>query len=134
MNPTASPSATPLGIVRIPFAGREMVVTIVGEPDLVSAWRAATDRELSMASWGEADITVARLGDRKLVLGWAGTVCDVKATLTVMPGRLVVDPVPREACDLGRVARGVVLTFAKRVDPAAIVVVLEPRVLLPEGG
>jgi hypothetical protein len=111
-----------------------MEVTIVGEPDVVSAWRAATDRELSAATWGEADIKLAKLGDRKLVLGWIGTVCDVKATLTVTRGRLVVDPVPREGCDLVGVPRGVVLTFAQPADPSSVAVVLGRTVLLPEGG
>jgi len=133
-SPTPSPSATPIGVVRIPFAGREMEVSIVGEPNVLAAWRAATDRELSAATWGDADIALAGLGDRKLVLGWIGTVCDVKATLAVSQVRLVVSPVPREGCDLVGVPRGVVLTFAKPVDPATIAVVLEPRVLLPEGG
>src|SRR3972149_5608836 len=37
----ASPFASPLGVVRIPFAEREMELTIVGEPGGVGAWRAA---------------------------------------------------------------------------------------------
>ena len=110
-----------------------MELAIVGEPGVLVAWRAATDRELAAATWGDDDITLARLTNRELVLGWIGTVCDVKATLTVTQERLVVSPVPREGCDLVAVGRGVVLTFAKPVDPASVAVVLEHTVLLPEG-
>jgi hypothetical protein len=110
-----------------------MELAIVGEPGVLAAWRAATDRELAAVTWGDSDITLARLTDRELVLGWIGTVCDVKATLTVAQERLVVSPVPREGCDLVAVGRGVVLTFAKPADPASVAVVLEHTVLLPEG-
>ncbi len=132
-SPRLSPSASPIGVVRIPFARREMELAIVGESGVLAAWRAATDRELAAVTWGDNDITLARLTDRELVLGWIGTVCDVKATLTVTQERLVVSPVPREGCDLLAVGRGVVLTFAKPVDPASVAVVLEHTVLLPEG-
>ena len=130
-SPMASSSATPIGVVRIPFAGREMEVTIVGEPGVLAMWRAATDRELSGRSWGDADIRLAALADGKLVLGWIGTVCDVKATLVVSRVRLVVSPAPRGGCDLVGVPRGVVLTLARPADPATIAVELKPRVLLP---
>ena len=133
-SPDLSPAGTPIGSVRIPFAGREMEVGIVGEPGLLAAWRAATDSELRGLSWGEEDIKLAALTDSKLALGWIGTVCDVKATLAVSRARLVVSPAPREGCDLVGVPRGVVLTLAEPVDPARIAVVLGPRVLLPEGG
>lgn len=128
-----NPSAPALGSLRIPFANREMEVTIVGEPGIVVAWRAAGDRDLEAIAWnGDADIALGRLSARDLVLGWIGTVCDVKATLTVAPGRLVVTPVPREGCDAMAVGRGMVLTFADPVDPAGITVDLGDRVLLPE--
>lgn len=132
-SPVPSPSASPLGVVRIPFARREMDLAIVGEPGVLVAWRAATDRELEAATWdGDDDITLDRLTKRNLVLGWIGTVCDVKATLTVAQERLVVSPVPREGCDAMAVGRGVVLTFAMPVDSLSIAVVLEETVLLPE--
>lgn len=132
-SPLPSSSARPLGVVRIPFANRAMELTIVGTTGVLAAWRAATDRELAAGTWGDSDITLARLTDRKLVLGWIGTVCDVKATLTVTQEQLVVSPVPREGCDAMALGRGVVLTFAKPVDPASVAVVLERTVLLPEG-
>ena len=131
-SPRPSPSASPIGVVRIPFEGARWKLAIVGEPGVLAAWRAATDR-LAAVTWGDSDITLARLTDRELVLGWIGTVCDVKATLTVAQERLVVSPVPREGCDLVAVGRGVVLTFAKPADPALVAVVLEHTVLLPEG-
>jgi hypothetical protein len=134
--PSELPSTTdvPLGSVQIPFANRAMEVTIVGEPGLVAAWRAATERELEAIAWsGDADIALGRLSDRDLVLGWIGTVCDLKATLTVVPGRLVVTPAPRQGCDLVGVGRGIVLKFAEPTDPEAITVELGGRVLLPEG-
>lgn len=132
-SPAPTPSASPIGVVRIPFARREMDLAIVGESGVLVAWRAATDRELEAATWdGDDDITLDRLTKRNLVLGWIGTVCDVKATLTVAQERLVVSPVPREGCDAMAVGRGVVLTFAMPVDPASIAVVLEETVLLPE--
>lgn len=110
-----------------------MEVTIVGEPGTVVAWRAAGDRDLAAIAWGgDTDIALGRLSERDLVLGWIGTVCDVKATLTVAPGRLVVTPVPRQGCDAMAVGRGVVLTFAEPTDPATISVELGERVLLPE--
>jgi hypothetical protein len=131
-SPVANPSASPLGVVRIPFATREMVLTIAGVPGVLVAWRAATDRELEALTLGDDDIALGRLTSRELVLGWIGTVCDVHATLTVTQEHLVVSPDPREGCDAMALGRGVVLTFGKRVDPAAIAVVLEDGVLLPE--
>ena len=133
-SPVPSQSATPIGVVRIPFAGREMELDIVGEPGVLAAWRAATDQEAAAGAWGDKDVTLARLTDRELMLGWIGTVCDVKATLSVTRERLVVSPVPRDGCDAMAVGRGVVLTFVKPVDPTSVAVVLEPTVLLPEGG
>jgi len=128
-----NPSAPLLGSLRIPFANREMEVTIVGEPGIVVAWRAASDRDLDSIVWdGDADIAIGRLSERDLVLGWIGTVCDVQATLTVAPGRLVVTPVPRQGCDAAAVGRGMVLTFAEPADPAAISLDVGDRVLLPE--
>jgi hypothetical protein len=133
-SPAATPSATALGVVRIPFARREMVLTIVGEPGLVTAWRAATEREVERMPWGEdADFGLVRLADRTLLLAWIGTVCDLEATLSVARDRLEVSPAPREACDLVGVPRGVVLTYAEPVDPTSVSVVLDARVLLPEG-
>ena len=111
-----------------------MEVMIVGEPGIVVAWRAATERDLeAIASANDLDIALGRLSDRDLVLGWTGTVCDLKATLTVVPGRLVVTPAPRQGCDLVGVGRGIVLKFAEPTDPEAITVELGGRVLLPEG-
>jgi hypothetical protein len=133
-SPDPSPAGTPIGVVRIPFAGREMEVALLGEPGVLAAWRAATDNEIRKLPLGDADISLAALADRKLVLGWIGTVCDVKASLAVGRAQLVVSPAPREGCDAMALARGLVLTFAQPVDPAKITVVLEPRVLLPEGG
>lgn len=130
--PSATSSATALGVVWIPFAGREMELAIVGEPGVVVAWRAATEQELTAGIWRDDDVALNRLTDRELVLGWIGTVCDVKATLAVARDRLVVSPVPREGCDAMAVGRGVVLTFATPVEPASVVVVLEPTELLPE--
>lgn len=132
-SPVPSQSATPIGVVRIPFAEREMELDVVGEPGVLAAWRPATDRDVAAGTWGDNDITLARLTDRELMLGWIGTVCDVKATLSVTRERLVVSPVPREGCDAMAVGRGVVLTFAKPIDPASVAAVLEPTVLLPEG-
>ena len=127
------PSEPVIGIVRVPFAGREMRLTMVGAPGGPVAWRAATDAEVAAVAWGGNDeIALGRLGGRDLVLAWIGTVCDVRATLTIGPGRLVVSPVPREGCDAMAVGRGVVLSFAQPVDPASIAVVLEDTVLLPE--
>jgi hypothetical protein len=112
-----------------------MEVTIVGEPGIVVAWRAATDSDLQAVPWaGDADIALGRLSDRDLVLGWIGTVCDVKAILTVAPGHLAVTPLPRQGCDAMAVGRGMALTFAEPTDPKAITVELGARVLLPEGG
>jgi hypothetical protein len=109
-----------------------MQVTIVGAPEVLVGWRAATDQELEAVSWDEHDIAPRSLTKRESVLGWIGTVCDVKATLTVAQDRLVVSPMPREGCDAMAVGRGLVLTFAKPVDPAAIALVLHDVVLLPE--
>jgi hypothetical protein len=112
-----------------------MVLTLVGEPGVVVAWRAATEQELVAMAWdADNDIALDRLGARTAVLAWIGTICDIEATLTVARDRLVVSPVPREGCDAAAVGRGVVLTFAEPVDPASIAVVLERAVLLPEGG
>lgn len=131
--PSMSPA--PLGSVRIPFANREMVVTIGGEPGTVVAWRAATRRELESIAWdGDADITLGRLSGRDLILGWVGTVCDLEATLTIAPGRLTVTPAPRQGCDAMALGRGMVLTFADRTDPKDITIELGETVLLPEGG
>jgi hypothetical protein len=128
-----SASVAPLGSVQIPFANRVMQVTIVGVPGIVTAWRAATDRDLKAVPWdGDADIALGRLSDRELVLGWIGTVCDLKATLTIIPGRLVVTPAPRQGCDAMALGRGVVLTYAGPPDLNAITVELGDRVLLPE--
>ncbi len=130
-----STSAAPLGSLRIFFANREMEVAIVREPGIVVAWRAATDSDLQAIAWaGDADIAHGLLSDRDLVLGWIGTVCDVKATLTVTSGQLVVTPVPRQGCDAMAVGRGMVLTFAEPADPTAITVELGDTILLPEGG
>lgn len=131
--PTGQPSNVPLGSVQIPFVDRAMEVTIVGEPGIVVAWRAATERDLREIAWADADIALGRLSDRDLVLAWTGTVCDVTATLTVAPGRLVVTPVPRQGCDASAVGRGIVLTFAEPTDPNAITVELGDTILLPEG-
>ena len=110
-----------------------MEVTIVGQPGTLTAWRAATEQELEAIAWnGDPDIALGRLSDRELVLGWIGTVCDVEATLTVVPGRLLVTPAPRQGCDVVGVGRGIVLTFAVPTDPNAITVELGERVLLPE--
>ena len=123
-----------LGTVQIPFANRVMEVTLVGSPGLVVGWRAATERELGAVAWpGDADIALGRLSDRDMVLGWIGTVCDLKATLTVVPGRLVVTPAPRQGCDAMALGRGVVLTYAGPPDLNAITVELGERVLMPEG-
>jgi hypothetical protein len=108
-----------------------MEVTLVGQPGIVSGWRAASEAELASIAW-DGDIALGRLTDRELVLGWPGTVCDLAATLTVAPGRLVVDPLPRAGCDALAVGRGAVLTFAAPVDPASITAELAETVLLPE--
>lgn len=133
--PSSSPSSsvTPLGSVRIPFANREMEVTIIGAPGIVVAWRAASDQDLEEVAWdGDTHIAFSRLSERDFVLGWIGTVCDVTATLTVAPGQLTITPVPRQGCDAMAVGRAVVLTFAEPADPAVITVVLGDTVLLPE--
>jgi len=123
----------PIGSLRIPFAGREMELTIAGSADGLIAWRAATEAELSAVAWdGNDDIALGRLAERELVLDWIGTVCDVRATLTVEPHRLVVSPVPREGCDAMAVGRGVVVSFAAPVDPASFQLVLVDTILLPE--
>lgn len=125
--------AAPLGSLRIPFAGREMEVTIVGQPGIVTGWRAASEAEVASIAWADgSEIELGRLTDRELVLGWLGTVCDLAATLTVAPGRLAVDPLPRAGCDAMAVGRGAVLTFAAPVDPASVGVELGEAVLLPE--
>jgi hypothetical protein len=88
-----------------------------------------------------ATITSTQRGERtgerqacaELVLWWIGTVCDVNAMLSVTRERLVVTPVPREGCDAMAVGRGVVLTFAKPIDPTSVALALEPDVLLPKG-
>lgn len=130
---TVEPSAAPIGTANIPFANRAMEVAIVGQPGIVVAWRGATDHELGALAWdADADIAVGRLTDRELVLGLIGTVCDIEATLTVMPGALIVSPVPRQGCDAMAVGRGLVLTFAAPVDPASVEVGLVDTVLLPE--
>jgi len=133
MPPSSTSSASALGVLLIPFAGREMELAIVGEPGVVVAWRAATDQEITAGSWRDDDVALSRLTDRKLVLGWTGTVCDVKATLAAARDRLVISPVPRDGCDAMAVSRGVVLTYATPIEPASVVVVLEPTELLPEG-
>ena len=130
--PSLAPSGRALGVVSIPFAGREMEVAIVGEPGVVVAWRAATERELRAAVWRDDEVALNRLTDHDVVLGWIGTICDVNATLAVARDRLVVSPVPREGCDAMAIERGVVLTFATPVEPGAVVATLEPTVLLPE--
>jgi hypothetical protein len=128
----SSPSAISLGVLRIPFANREMELAIVGVPGVLSGWRAATEADLGAVAWGEPDITLGGLTERELVLAWGGTVCDVAATLAVAPRRLVVSPAPREGCDAMWLGRGVVLTFAEPVDPASIAVMLDPVPLRPE--
>lgn len=128
-------SASPIGTLQIPFANRAMTVAIVGQPGIVTAWRAATDRDLQAIAWDStAEIALGRLSGRDVVLGWIGTVCDVMATLTVRPGRLVVSPVPRQGCDALAVGRGMVLTFAEPTDPTTITLALARTILLPEGG
>lgn len=129
---TPGSSPAPIGAARIPFANRWMEVSIVGRPGIVVAWRAATEPELGAIDWGSDDlIALARLDERRLVLGWIGTVCDVEATLTIEKRSLVVTPAPRHGCDLVGVGRGLVLKFASDVDPRAIDVTLGERVLLP---
>jgi hypothetical protein len=96
----SSASALPFGSVQVPFAKRVMQVAIVGEPGIVTAWRAATDGDLKTIQWdSDADIALGRLSDRELVLGWSRTVCDLEATLTILPSRLVVTPAPRQGRD-----------------------------------
>jgi hypothetical protein len=127
------PSAPPIGVVRVPFAGRAMQLTIVGTRGVVVAWRPATDAEVAAVPWAEDDdIALGRIGERDLVLAWIGTVCDVQATLTVGTARLVVTPAPREGCDALAAGRGVVLSFAQPPDPASIEVVLDETARLPE--
>jgi hypothetical protein len=110
-----------------------MEITIVGVPGIVEGWRAAGDADLEAVTFdGNDDSGIGRLTERDLVLGWIGTVCDVKATLAVAPETLVITPAPREGCDSMGVGRGMVLTFADPVDPAAITVHLEDGILLPE--
>ena len=132
MPPSSTSPAPRIGVVAIPFAGREMEVALVGEPGVLEGWRAATERELTAGTWRDDDVALNRLTGRELVLGWTGTVCDVEATVAVSRDRLVISPVPREGCDAVAVGRGVVLTFARPVVPASVVVVLEPTELLPE--
>jgi hypothetical protein len=136
-SPSPSARARPreelIGTVRFAFANRLMEVAIVGEQGLVVAWRGATDLELGAVAWDEnPDIGLGQLSDRELVLDWIGTVCDVEATLIVAPGSLVVSPPPREGCDAMAVGRGIVLTYATRIDPADVDVRLMETVLLPE--
>ena len=76
------------------------------------------------------DIDVGVLGKRRLVLGWIGTVCDVRATLAVELDHLTVTPKPRHGCDAMAVARGVVLTYAEPVDPGALEVTQAEQILL----
>ncbi len=110
-----------------------MTVDIVGTPGVVTSWRAATDAELRAIDVSTDDsIATAGLGDRTVVVGWIGTVCDVQATLTVEIGSLDVAPAPRTGCDLVPVPRGVVLTYAARVDATSIALNLRQPDLLPE--
>ncbi|MEO5964134.1 MAG: hypothetical protein ABIR11_01620 [Candidatus Limnocylindrales bacterium] len=109
-----------------------MELAIAGEPGVVVAWRAASDGQLAAAALGDEDIALDRLTGREVVLAWIGTVCDVHATLSIAPDRLVVSPDPREGCDAMALGRGIVLTFAMPVDPTSFIVVLERTELLPE--
>ncbi|HEY7132538.1 MAG TPA: hypothetical protein VH440_09820 [Candidatus Limnocylindrales bacterium] len=110
-----------------------MDVRIVGEPGILAAWRPATQRELEAIPWtSSGDTGIGLVGDRRLVLGWLGTPCDLVAILTVSATSLVIDPAPRQGCDAIGVGRGVVLTYLHPIDPSAVLVRLLPRVLLPE--
>lgn len=110
-----------------------MELAIVGQPGLVVEWRGATEAELRRAIWRpEADIGAGLLSEDELVLAWSGTICDVEATLSITRDRLVVTHPPRRGCDAMAVTRGVVLTYAGRVDPATIVVDLVDATLIPE--
>ncbi len=147
-NPTATPSASsmqsdepntvassnrPIARLQVPFFDKVMDLAIVGEPGLLAAWRPATQRELEAFPWAPDGFTgLGGLGDRQLVLGWLGTPCDLVATLIVTETSLVIDPAPRHGCDAIGVPRGLVLTYARAVDPKAIDVRLLPRELLPE--
>jgi hypothetical protein len=126
---TEVPSA--VGELTFPFEDRTMDLTIVGDPAVVTGWRAATAGELRGVDYGDRDIGIKRLSDHELVLGWIGTICDVKASLEVRATRLVVAPEPRRGCDAMAVGRGVVLTYADAV-PLAISVEQLPTTLLPE--
>jgi hypothetical protein len=133
-SPTSPEPGPPLGIIRIPFAEREMEVSLVGDPGIVTGWRAATDEEVASIRWeGDADIDLGTLTDTQVVLVWVGTVCDVEATLTVGSDRLVIVHAPRPGCDAMAVGRGMVLTYSDFVEPAGISVDLVDAVLLPEG-
>lgn len=111
---------------------RSMTVAIVGQPGLLSAWRAATARDLTAlpGAW-DHDIDVGVLGKRRLVLGWIGTVCDVRAILAVELDHLTVMPRPRHGCDAMAIARGVVLTYVEPIDPGAFEVTLTEQILIP---
>lgn len=130
--PDAATSVEPIGSVQVPFADRMMNVTIVGEADVLTGWRAANDRDLGAAVLGDSDIALSHLPNGEIVLSWIGTPCDVEATLVIEHDRLVVAPAPRPGCDTLAVGRGVVLSFSTPVEPAAIVVDLLDPVLLPE--
>ena len=128
--PATEPPST-VGSLQVPMADRIMELTIVGDPSVLTGWRAATEGEVAQVDFGDRDIGVEHLSDHELVLAWIGTICDVDGTLEVGATRLVVSHPPRQGCDAMAIGRGVVLTYAEDI-PLAISIEQLPTVLLPE--
>jgi hypothetical protein len=114
---SAEASPTVIGVTRVAGSRPPMTVTLLGDPEVLTTIRAATELELTKASgFGPNDLTAAALNEHSLVVAWLGTVCDVSASLTVEPASIVLAEDPRRGCDAMGVGKGVVVRFADPVD------------------
>lgn len=125
--PTIAPSTSPgpplpvLGQAQVPGGLTPMTVMLLGDPAVVRGIRPATDAERAKVSAAlERDLWIGSLDSRTILVGWLGGACDVTATLTIEPARIVLAEGPRHACDAVGIVKAVVVTFVEPVDVTAL--------------
>jgi hypothetical protein len=113
--------------------GHPMALTIVDPDGVVSAARAATEKEVGpkaevISRLNTPDIMVANVSQTKVVVVWVGFGCDRKGTISVeaVAGQIVVAPDPIKTCDSIPAYRGVVMSFDVPVNADLIRPVLMP--------
>lgn len=127
--PSASGSAdlSTIASVEVPGGEPPMTVTLRGDPTVVTGVRPATGAEVEAATWSDepsTNLAAYDLSPTELVVVWIGGACDVSATMTVESDRIGLADDPSPPCDAIGIGKGVVLTFADPVDPAARELVL----------